>query len=192
MVISRHLHVDGRTACIGILSKTGLRALRRNGHEAVAAACAHGLRPDDVRFVDLSKLEALETTSDAELAVLYAAPFPARPFVSATRAAEAQAATIDLRVQPDLGCLRGHFPALPIVPGAAQLGWVLEFGAEMLGTSPTMGAVRSVKFERIIQPGRSLRLHIVAESGTSTLRFEYASEMGKHSAGRIETRVGDD
>jgi 3-hydroxymyristoyl/3-hydroxydecanoyl-(acyl carrier protein) dehydratase len=69
---------------------------------------------------------------------------------------------------------------------------VLEFGAEILGTLPTFRAVRSVKFQRIIQPGHSLRLHIAAEMAGSTLRFEYESEAGRYSAGIIETRGAGD
>lgn len=190
-MISRRLHVDGRTACIGILSEEGLRELRRQGHEAVASICAPDLPAVNVRFVDASQHQALEAASNADLTALYAAPFPSRPFVMAIHTAERQATTIDLRIQPDLGCLCGHFPMLPIVPGAAQLGWALEFGAEILGTPPMMRAIRSVKFERIIQPGRSLRLRIAADVGASALRFEYGSGIGRHSAGRIETRGSD-
>jgi len=194
-LITRRFHLDGvehQAAAIGILSEEGLRALRRCGHEVVARACAPELPSCNVRFVDVSRLQELEITPDDGLVALYAMPFPGRPVVTGTRATEGPAVTIDLRVPPDLGCLRGHFPALPVVPAVVQLGWVLEFGAELLGTLPTFRAVRSVKFQRIIQPGHSLRLHIAAEIAGSTLRFEYASEAGRHSAGIIETRGAGD
>lgn len=194
-LIARRFHLDGvehQAAAIGILNDEGLRVLRRCGHEAVAQACAPELPSCNVRFVDVSRLQELEITPDTGLVALYAMPFPGRPVVTGTRATEGPAVTIDLRVPPDLGCLRGHFPALPVVPAVFQLGWVLEFGAEILGTLPTFRAVRSVKFQRIIQPGHSLRLHISAEIAGSTLRFEYASEAGRHSAGIIETRGAGD
>jgi hypothetical protein len=190
-VISRRLRFQGREAWIGILSEEALGALRRNGHDAVAGICAPDLPAADVRFIDAAERRALENATDFELVSLYASPFPKRPLVTSTRGGEGQVVTIELTVQPDLCCLRGHFPAIPVVPGATQLGWALEFGAECLGTPPTMRAMRSVKFERIIQPGRSLRLHLAAESGASMLRFEYVSQLGRHSAGRIETRVSN-
>ncbi len=194
-LIVRRFHLEGvdrQAAAIGILRAEGLRALRRCGHEVVAHACAPELPPDNVRFIDLSRHEELKAAPDAGLAALYAMPFPSRPIVTGTRTTENLAAAIDLRVQPDLGCLRGHFPALPIVPAAVQLAWVLDFGAEIFGTPPAIRAVRSTKFQRIIQPGHSLRLHIATESGGSTLRFEFVSESGRLSAGFIETRGAGD
>jgi 3-hydroxymyristoyl/3-hydroxydecanoyl-(acyl carrier protein) dehydratase len=190
-VVSRRLTVAGRGAFIGILSEEGLRALRRGGHGAAAALCAPDLAADAVRFVDLSEREALEAAPDARLAALYDAPFPARPFVRGTPAAEGPEATIELRIQPDLACLRGHFPRLPVVPGATQLGWALEFGSLVLGTPRATRALHLVKFERIIQPGRSIRLRVAAEAGGTVLRFEYASGAGRHSTGRIETSDDD-
>ena len=191
-MISRRLRVDGRTAYIGILCEEGLRALRRNGHDALAGCCAPDLPADRVRFVDASVRAALEAASEAELAALFGAPFPARPFVTAAHASSGLAATVNLRFQPDLACLRGHFPELPVVPGAAQLGWVLEFGAELLGTRSTMSGARTVKFERIIQPGRAIRLQIEAVPDGGALRFVYSSASGKHSAGHIAMGAGDD
>ncbi len=194
-LIARRFQLDdvGRqAAAIGILNDEGLRVLRRCGHEAVARACEPELPSCNVRFVDISRLQELEITPDNGLFALYAMPFPGRPVVTGTRATEGPAVTLDLRIPPDLGCLRGHFPALPVVPAVALLGWVLEFGAEILGTLPTLRAVRSVKFQRIIQPGHSLRLQIAAEIAGSTLRFEYESEAGRCSAGIIETRGAGD
>jgi len=190
-VTSRRLQFEGRGAWIGILSEVGLGTLRRTGHQAVAGICAPDLPAPDVRFVDRAQRQALEDASDSELATLYASPFPGRPLITRKRSGDGPVVTIELSVQPDLRCLRGHFPAIPIVPGATQLGWALELGAENLGTAPAMRAMRSVKFERIIQPGRSLRLRLAAEDGASMLRFEYASDLGRHSAGRIETGAVD-
>jgi 3-hydroxymyristoyl/3-hydroxydecanoyl-(acyl carrier protein) dehydratase len=190
-VASRRLQVDGRTTLIGILSDEGFRVLRSRGHAAVARACAAELPAGDVRFVDASIRQAVESATDAELNALYSAPFPARPFVTDAPVTRGAATTIGLRIQPDLACLRGHFPCLPIVPGASQLGWALEFAAEILGTPSALRAARAVKFERIIQPGRSLLLHLSTESGGAGLRFEYVSGSGRHSAGRIETNRAD-
>lgn len=182
--------MDGRAAFIGILGEDGLRALRRHGHDALARSCAPDLPPARVRFVDASLRSDLEAATADRLAGLFTAPFPRRPIVASARGA-ARAVTVELRVQPDLACLRGHFPLLPVVPGAAQLGWALEFGVELIGTPGTLNGARSVKFERIIQPGSSFRLRLEAEPAGGELRFEYSSAAGRHSSGRIATGPRD-
>jgi 3-hydroxymyristoyl/3-hydroxydecanoyl-(acyl carrier protein) dehydratase len=161
--------------------------LRRYGHESVAATCAPDLSATEVRFVDVSERPKIERASESELAARHSAPAASRPIVIAAHPGGGRSATIELRIQPDLACLRGHFPALPVVPGAIQLGWALAWGAEILGTPPAVRAARSVKFERIIQPGHSLTLRLAADECPSTLRFEYAGSKGRYSGGRIET-----
>lgn len=177
---------------MGILNAQGLRDLRRRGHDTIARTCVRDLLPERVRFVDHAFVSALELATDAELRSLYASPFPARPCVTEQHGDGPESVVIGMRVPPDLCWLRGHFPELPLVPGAVQIGWALEFGAESLGTSLSMRALRSIKFERIIQPGQSLCLHIAAKSSSSTLRFEYRSESGRHSFGQIHTEPHDD
>jgi 3-hydroxymyristoyl/3-hydroxydecanoyl-(acyl carrier protein) dehydratase len=191
ILVSRRLLVDGRAAGICVLGEDGLRALRRCGHEAVARACLPALTAARVRFVDASQRSALESAADDVLAELYLAPLPARPLVTSSGPCHGQAISIALRIQPDLDCLRGHFPAIPLVPGAVQLGWALAFGAELLGLPSTMAGARSVKFERIIQPGHSLWLNLAVQAAGAELRFEFASANGRHSSGRIETRPAD-
>jgi 3-hydroxymyristoyl/3-hydroxydecanoyl-(acyl carrier protein) dehydratase len=186
LAIGRSLQPHDGPAWIGILNARGLRDLRCNGHEAVAAACAPDFPAARVRFVDQAYAGVLERGGDAELDALFASPLPERPRVTERRGDPPVVAVYGLRVPPDLCCLKGHFPELPLVPGAILLGWAMEFGAESLGTSLSLRAMRSIKFERIVQPGQSLRLRIVAEPVSSTLRFEYLSEAGRHSSGQIE------
>ena len=94
-------------------------------------------------------------------------------------------ARLALFVPPDLGCLRGHFPGLPIVPGAMQLGWVLAFASELLGSRPVLRGLQSVKFQRLVQPGQTLRLTIQLDPGQEAIQFDYESAAGRHSSGRV-------
>ncbi len=94
-------------------------------------------------------------------------------------------ARLTLFVPPDLRCLRGHFPGLPIVPGAMQLGWVLAFASELLGSRPVLRGLQSVKFQRLVQPGQLLRLTIKLDPGQEAIQFEYESAAGRHSSGRV-------
>ena len=94
-------------------------------------------------------------------------------------------AQLSLLVPPDLRCLRGHFPGLPIVPGAMQLGWVLAFASELLGSRPVLRGLQSVKFQRLVQPGQTLRPTIKLDPGQGAIQFEYESVAGRHSSGRV-------
>ena len=157
----------------------------------MAGTCAPDLPPERVRFLDISLSAAVELASDSGLHALFASPFPGRPLVTESGSGGPDSIIIGLRMPPDLRCLQGHFPKLPVVPGAAQLGWALEFGAELLGTAPSFRSLRTVKFERIIQPGQSLCLSLKANRQSSMLQFEYASATGKHSSGHMETCCGN-
>ena len=94
-------------------------------------------------------------------------------------------ARLALFVPPDLRCLRGHFPGLPVVPAAMQLGWVLAFASELLGSQPTLRGLQSVKFHRLVLPGQTLSLTIRLDQDEETIQFEYASGAGRHSSGCV-------
>lgn len=172
---------------VGILSNDGLLALRRTGHDAVAVSCVPDLPGSRVRFIDASLRSALESATEADLSALFASPFPERPLVVASRLEARDRAVVSLRVPPDLRCLRGHFRELPVIPGAMQLGWVLQYGAEYLDTPPTLRALKAVKFERLIQPGHSLELTIASAPASDALQFEIVSSSGRHASGQLVT-----
>jgi len=94
-------------------------------------------------------------------------------------------ARLALLVTPDLRCLRGHFPGLPVVPGAMQLGWVLAFASELLGSRPVLRELQSVKFQRLVLPGQTLHLTIELDQEREAIQFEYESAAGRHSSGRV-------
>jgi 3-hydroxymyristoyl/3-hydroxydecanoyl-(acyl carrier protein) dehydratase len=172
---------------VGILSDDGLLALRRTGHDAVAVSCAPDLPGPRLRFIDASLRSALESATEAGLLALFTSPFPERPLVVESRLEAQDRAVVALRVPPDLHCLRGHFRELPVIPGAIQLGWVLQYGAEYLNTSPTLRELKAVKFERLIQPGHSLELTITSAPASDALQFEFVSSSGRHASGQLVT-----
>ena len=96
-----------------------------------------------------------------------------------------------LLIPPDLRCLNGHFPGLPVVPGAIQLGWVLAFAAEHLGLQQVFRGLRAVKFQRLVLPRQKLRLTIQLDPGRDAIKFEYQSPAGRHSSGRIVLGAGN-
>jgi 3-hydroxymyristoyl/3-hydroxydecanoyl-(acyl carrier protein) dehydratase len=102
-----------------------------------------------------------------------------------TRVEPPSYARLALLVPSDLRCLRGHFPGLPIVPGAIQLGWVLAFASELLGSRPVLRGLQSVKFQRLVLPGQTLSLTIRLDQEREIIQFEFVSAAGRHSSGRV-------
>lgn len=181
-----------RAAAIAVLSEEGYVALRRHGHARVATACQPAAA-SCVRFVDPSESQRLENASEAALARMLDAPGLDLPLVLAIDRPSAAQLRVQLRIPPDLRALRGHFPAMPIVPGVAQLRWAIEFAERELGTPARLARIDPVKFRRIVQPGHELALglELTSRNGSCELRFTLSSRLGLHSAGRCVLEPGD-
>lgn len=104
----------------------------------------------------------------------------------------------DVAIQPSLGILtcrlfvphgspifNGHFQTVPIVPGVAQLGWVVELvRAHQLVVGSFAGIV-TAKFRRILQPGIEIRAWIEPRAEKSELEFEFTSADFVVTCGRL-------
>lgn len=85
---------------------------------------------------------------------------------------------IDLQVSPDLAYLAGHFRDLPIVPGVAQVDWVVGFARRKLGIKIESAQSFQVKFRQLIRPGVPLVLRLQLPKGAQQIVFRYASING--------------
>lgn len=96
---------------------------------------------------------------------------------------------LHLRVSADLEWFRGHFPSQPLLPGVAQLDWVMAYGASL---APDMRfcAIDSVKFQRPVLPGSLLELTLCWDCARSVLSFSYVLLAGEErlavSCGKIK------
>lgn len=91
-----------------------------------------------------------------------------------------------LRVPCDLPIFAGHFPAMPIVPGVVQLGWVAELArAHGLAAGPFAGIV-SAKFRRILQPGVELQVRLEPGRLGGEVQFEFKAGDFVVSCGRLQ------
>lgn len=79
---------------------------------------------------------------------------------------------LHLFVPATLGWFQGHFPVQPLLPGVAQLDWVMAFGAE-LAPDRRFSAIENVKFQRPVLPESLLELTLSWDNARSLLRFEY-------------------
>ncbi|GAB3628860.1 Phenyloxazoline synthase MbtB [Pandoraea terrae] len=69
--------------------------------------------------------------------------------------------TLALRVPDDHPAFPGHFPAQPILPGAALLDLIVEALRESLGRAPGALALASAKFLAPVGPGSQLSVTAV-------------------------------
>lgn len=91
---------------------------------------------------------------------------------------------IDILIPPDHPVFAGHFPGMPIVPGALLLDETLWAIATATGVPLIECTVASIKFKSPVRPGQpvTLRFDETAESG---FRFELRSNDGIVASGAI-------
>lgn len=79
---------------------------------------------------------------------------------------------LHLRIPANLTWFRGHFPTQPLLPGVAQLDWVMAYGAD-LAPGMRFCAIESVKFQRPVLPDSLLELTLRWDASQCLLSFTY-------------------
>ena len=95
-----------------------------------------------------------------------------------------------LRVDADLFWFQGHFPGQPLLPGVAQLDWVIHYGTTLLAPGKQFASVENIKFQQPILPGTTLKLTLawLPEKGLS-FHFQRVTEAGLSSASSGKIRL---
>ena len=95
--------------------------------------------------------------------------------------------TLRLQVDATLPQFDGHFTGHPILPGVAQLDWVMLLAREWLPLQPLAQAgftgIDHLKFQQVITPGMTLELTL--SLAAPLLSFSYRSAAGLHAAGKF-------
>ena len=91
---------------------------------------------------------------------------------------------LTLHIQADLPFFAGHFPAHPVLPGVVQLRWAEELARKYGLTQGEFLRVEKLKFQRIIGKGFTVTL-LLRYSGDNCISFQYDSEHGRHSSGKL-------
>lgn len=94
-------------------------------------------------------------------------------------------AEIAFVVPDDYAYSQGHFPDNPIVPGVAQIGWLVE-ACRRLGKDGGL-IVRRYRFLKRVRPGQSIRA--VAQRVEGGFRCEVYADGELASKGQIQSEA---
>ncbi len=97
----------------------------------------------------------------------------------------ADSVRLALRVQEGLLYFPDHFADYPILPGVVQLAWAEHFGKLFFLIAQPFSLMEAVKFSQAIHPGYELILSLDWNSTLGKLHFNFSSEQGTHSSGRM-------
>ncbi|APG20354.1 hydroxymyristoyl-ACP dehydratase [Kosakonia radicincitans DSM 16656] len=98
-------------------------------------------------------------------------------------------AEIDIQLEKDLFWFRGHFAVQPLLPGVAQLDWVMHYVALMLAPGYRFHSIQNVKFQAPLLPGNRVTLILDWQEQKQQLSFSYQRHVGEErhtcSSGKI-------
>jgi len=188
-------HAGGtRLGAVIVPTPSGREALARQGRRAVSQALLQALEPhwDRVllprlwRYVSRLPADPQGKVTAAGLRALFASPYdPA--IVSAEIIDESVTDGVwqrTLRVPDTLGCLDGHFPGFPAVPGVAQIQWVMQMARAIIGRDVILERIEALKFKNILRPGEVFHLSAEMSQTCDRISFRLSNKTTLFSSGR--------
>lgn len=92
---------------------------------------------------------------------------------------------LSLTIPENLYYFQGHFPQAAILPGVAQLDWVMNYLTSYFSTdSEKLVSVDALKFQHIVRPGYQITLTL-EQVKTNKYAFSYFSSYGQHASGKV-------
>ncbi len=90
-----------------------------------------------------------------------------------------------LLIPENLYYFQGHFTQAAILPGVAQLDWVMHYLNKYLNVDPQkVISVDALKFQIIVQPNYQVDL-LLKKIKDTKYSFSYSSEHGQHASGKV-------
>ncbi len=80
---------------------------------------------------------------------------------------------VELYLEPSLFWFRGHFPRQPVLPGVAQVDWVMHYGSKLLAPGWVFSSIENVKFQRPLVPEQTIKLDLQWQPERGCLQFKY-------------------
>lgn len=178
-----------RVGMVVELTSAGWQALQQQGRRAMAQALRAVLEgsvervalPRSWRYVARMPMNAQSKTTQHSLQVLFNPVVPQPQWLERT----ATEATARLQIQPQLRVLEGHFPGAALVPGVAQLHWVVSLATQAFGLEGHFADAQVLKFQQPILPGDTVELRLQWQAQSGSLQFALSSARGAHASGRL-------
>lgn len=190
-VVMIELDVGTRVAAAVVPTDAGQALLDDGGRAALAAALRAHLadavdplaQPRRWAFMPALPCNAQGKTTEAMLRDVFRRTLPAVQWLDG----DTTTATAMLSVTDDLAIFDGHFPGTPIVPGVAQLDWVMALAPQRLPvpSRDRFARLDTLKFQAVIRPGTDVRLALTWQPDACALGFRLTSDDGPHASGKI-------
>lgn len=105
--------------------------------------------------------------------------------------ARPQQAEIVLYLSPSLFWFQGHFAVQPLLPGVAQLDWVMCYAQELLAPGYRFHSIQNVKFQAPLLPETTVTLSLEWNAERQTLAFSFKRHEGdlRHTASSGKIRL---
>ncbi len=187
-------HGTLRIGMVVELTQAGWQALQQRGRRAMADDLRARLAsyvervalPRSFRYVVQMPMNAQGKITQQSLANLFNPLMPQPQWLERS----ALQATARLQISADLRVFEGHFPGAALVPGVAQLHWVVSLGAQAFGIETHFAKAEVIKFQQPILPGDCVEVQLQWLPAKRCLQFALLSARGAHASGRLVQEQG--
>ena len=96
-----------------------------------------------------------------------------------------------LHLDPSLFWFQGHFAVQPLLPGVAQLDWVMHYATTLLAPGYRFHSIQNVKFQAPLLPEATVTLTLEWNAERQMLTFSYQRHAGaeRHTASSGKIRL---
>jgi acyl-CoA synthetase (AMP-forming)/AMP-acid ligase II/3-hydroxymyristoyl/3-hydroxydecanoyl-(acyl carrier protein) dehydratase len=190
-------------AAVMVLTKQGLDYQKTQGRNALIKQLRNSLQqwfepvvlPRKWLFADAIPLTAQGKIDQTLLTSLLQNNGKKLPKILSLKSTT-QVVELELKVPQvqDLIYFPDHFQGFPILPGVVQLAWVEHYGKLFFSLEESareFSRLEVVKFIQIIRPGDELTLTLNWEAESGELCFNFSSDSGGCSSGRMMYKCRD-
>lgn len=100
-------------------------------------------------------------------------------------------AALTLHLDPDLFWFQGHFAIQPLLPGVAQLEWVMHYATTLLAPGYRFHSILNAKFQAPLLPDNTVTLALNWLEERQVLTFSFQRHAGdrRHTASSGKIRL---
>ena len=92
---------------------------------------------------------------------------------------------IDLIINKNLRCFKGHFDDAPVVAGVVQLDWAILFAQKYLVLQGKTHKISALKFQKLMQPQMEIQL-VLTKLSENKFSFKYSANDIVFSSAKVE------